>query len=111
MQGLRDLGVHLSVDDFGTGWSSLAYLKQFPVEALKIDQSFVAGLCHDADDHAIVEATIRLAGALGLTVVAEGVEHPEQAAELARLGCDSVQGYLYSRPVPPDEFEATWLST
>lgn len=110
MQALRDLGVHLSVDDFGTGWSSLSYLKQFPVEALKIDQSFVAGLCTNGDDHAIVEATIHLAAALGLGVIAEGVEEAEQAAELRRLGCRAVQGYLYSRPLPADEFESQWLA-
>jgi EAL domain-containing protein (putative c-di-GMP-specific phosphodiesterase class I) len=109
MQALRKLGVHLSVDDFGTGWSSLAYLKQFPVEALKIDQSFVAGLCENPDDHAIVEATIQLAAALGLGVIAEGVEEQAQADELRRLGCRSVQGYLYSRPLPAATFEAQWL--
>lgn len=109
MHGLRELGVHLSVDDFGTGWSSLAYLKQFPVEALKIDQSFVAGLCTNGDDRAIVEATIQLAGALGLGVIAEGVEEQEQADALGRLGCRSVQGYLYSRPVPAHEFVQRWL--
>ncbi|MFN8051887.1 MAG: GGDEF domain-containing protein [Acidimicrobiales bacterium] len=109
MQGLRDLGVHLSVDDFGTGWSSLAYLKQFPVEALKIDQSFVAGLCVNADDSAIVEATIQLAAALGLSVIAEGVETRDQADELRRLGCRSVQGYLYARPLAAAEFAQRWL--
>jgi len=109
MHALTELGAHLSVDDFGTGWSSLAYLKQFPVEALKIDQSFVAGLCTSADDHAIVEATIRLAGALGLSVIAEGVEDIDQADELHRLGCQSVQGYLYSRPVPAEDFAEHWL--
>lgn len=110
MHALRELGVHLSVDDFGTGWSSLAYLKQFPVEALKIDQSFVAGLCDNPDDHAIVEATIQLAAALGLGVIAEGVEEQAQADELRRLGCRSVQGYLYSRPLPAAGFEEHWLS-
>lgn len=109
MHELKALGAHLSVDDFGTGWSSLAYLKQFPVEALKIDQSFIAGLCRNADDRAIVEATIGLAKALGLGVIAEGVETPEQANELLAMGCPSVQGYLYSRPLPADEFARRWL--
>jgi len=109
MHALRDLGVHLAVDDFGTGWSSLSYLKQFPVEALKVDQSFVAGVCGSDDDRAIVEATVQLASALGLGVVAEGVEEPEQADALRSLGCRAAQGYLFSRPVPADEFVERWL--
>ena len=109
MRAIRELGVHLSVDDFGTGWSSLSYLTQFPVESLKIDQTFVAGLCASADDHAIVEATVHLASALGLGVIAEGVETEEQAVELRRLGVRAVQGYLYARPLPAAQFRAQWL--
>ena len=109
MKQLTGVGLRLSVDDFGTGWSSLAYLKQFPVDSLKIDQSFVAGLGVNADDDAIVRATIDLAGALGLRVVAEGVERTEQAAALLALGCGSAQGYLYSRPLEADVFVEQWL--
>ena len=102
---LAGLGVHLVVDDFGTGWSSLSYLKQFPVEALKIDRSFVAGLCTNSDDSAIVVATLALATALGLTVIAEGVETEQQRARLDGLGCSFGQGFLFGAPVPTEEFE------
>ncbi len=106
LRRLRAVGVRLSIDDFGTGYSSLAYLKRFPVDELKIDGSFVAGLGRRADDSAIVAATIRLAESLGITTVAEGVERPEQAAELVRLGCEVGQGYLWMRPSPPEDVDA-----
>ena len=100
LRDLRSLGLHLSVDDFGTGYSSLTYLKRFPVEAIKIDRSFVAGLGLEAEDTTIVEAVVRLGQALGLHVVAEGIESPLQLSRLRDLGCDRGQGYLFGRPRP-----------
>src|SRR5688572_27062515 len=97
---LRDLGVRLALDDFGTGFSSLTYLKRFPVDMVKIDRSFVAGLGVTHCDTAIVRSVIELAHALSLTVVAEGIERPEQLEALRSLGCDLAQGYLFSPPEP-----------
>jgi EAL domain-containing protein (putative c-di-GMP-specific phosphodiesterase class I) len=94
---LKGLGVHLAIDDFGTGYSSLAYLRQMPIDAVKIDKSFVDGV---AEEPAVARATIALAGTLHLDTVAEGVEHQEQATALAGLGCHLAQGYHFSRPVP-----------
>jgi len=95
---LRDLGLHLSIDDFGTGYSSLSYLKQFPVNELKIDQSFVQELTALDADQSLVRAMVAMAKALGLRVVAEGVEDEQQLTVLAELGCDVVQGFLLARP-------------
>ncbi|MBX9713557.1 MAG: EAL domain-containing protein [Pseudomonadaceae bacterium] len=97
---LRQLGVRIAIDDFGTGYSSLAYLKRFPVDVLKIDQSFVRDMLVDKSDAAIIEAIVKLGQALGLELVAEGVETREQADALLAYGCQIMQGYLYSRPLP-----------
>lgn len=100
LRKLRCAGVLISVDDFGTGYSSLAALRRLPADVLKIDRSFVAGLGVDDDDGTVVRAVLGLAAGLRLSVVAEGVETRRQHAELARLGCQVVQGYLYARPMP-----------
>jgi EAL domain-containing protein (putative c-di-GMP-specific phosphodiesterase class I) len=97
----------LSIDDFGTGYSSLAYLKRLPVNELKIDKSFVLGMCSSPDDEKIVRSTIDLAHNLGLSVVAEGVENLDVYRKLAGLECDEGQGYHMSRPLPVADFE-TW---
>jgi len=102
---LTEFGVQISMDDFGTGHSSLNYLKHFPIRRLKIDQSFVAGMAHDEKDKAIVATIISMASNLGLDVTAEGVETDEQAALLGALGCQDVQGFLFGRPVPAEEVE------
>ncbi len=104
---LNDLGVHISMDDFGTGHSSLNYLKHFPIRRLKIDQSFVAGMARDEKDKAIVATIIAIAANLGLEVTAEGVETEEQAALLLGMGCADVQGFLFGRPVAADDLEVT----
>lgn len=103
LRQLKELGLWIYLDDFGTGYASLAYLQQLPVDVLKIDQRFVRGLETDARNADLVRAIVALARALGLTTVAEGVENERQLAALRQLGCDAAQGFLFSRPVPPDE--------
>jgi len=103
---LRDAGIQIAIDDFGTGYSSLSYLKKFGIDYLKIDQSFVSNLESDTNDIALSEAIIVMAHKLGLKVIAEGVRTEGQKKILADGGCDYAQGYLYSKPVSPEEFGA-----
>jgi diguanylate cyclase (GGDEF)-like protein len=106
---LRDHGIQISIDDFGTGYSSLAYLRDLPIDELKLDRSFVFPMADDARAAALVASTITLAHSLGLRMIAEGVENNVALAELTRLGCDQAQGYYLCRPVPPAELDH-WLS-
>ncbi|GAD22997.1 EAL domain-containing protein [Acidovorax sp. MR-S7] len=106
LQRLRAQGLRIAVDDFGTGYSSLAHLKRFPIDVLKIDQGFIRDIPRSADDMAISAAIIAMGRSLGLSVLAEGVETAEQLAFLRERGCDAFQGYLCSRPLPPQEFAA-----
>jgi EAL domain-containing protein (putative c-di-GMP-specific phosphodiesterase class I) len=110
LHGLARLGVRLSIDDFGTGHSSLAYLQRLPVHEVKIDKSFVMPITSDHSSRAIVQSIIQLAHNLGLTVVAEGVEDVDTWDELCELGCDEAQGYFLCRPVPPLEL-LEWMDT
>ena len=112
LDAIQSRGVRLAIDDFGTGYSSMSMMKRFPIDTIKIDRSFVRGLPQDSEDAAITEAIIQMAKALGLTVVAEGVETEPQRAFLASHGCDEMQGFLFSRARPPEEIPslvgATW---
>jgi EAL domain-containing protein (putative c-di-GMP-specific phosphodiesterase class I) len=103
---LRDAGIQVALDDFGTGYSSLSYLKKFDIDYLKIDRSFTRNLAPDSSDMALSDAIIVMAHKLGLRVIAEGVETEQQRALLAAAGCDYGQGYLFSRPIPAQEFDA-----
>ena len=103
---LKKLGADISIDDFGTGYSSMAHLKKLPVSEMKIDKSFVMDMLNNSDDETIVKSIIDLGHNLGLTVVAEGVESIHIAKRLQQLGCDTLQGYHFSKPLPPEEFEA-----
>ena len=104
LQTLREIGVRVAVDDFGTGYSSLSYLRKFPVDALKIDQSFVRQIGVSGDDTTIVAAVINMARSLHLRVIAEGVETIQELDFLKLHNCDEAQGYYFGRPVPSEQF-------
>jgi EAL domain-containing protein (putative c-di-GMP-specific phosphodiesterase class I) len=104
LRQVRALGIGVAIDDFGTGHSSLAYLAKLPVDALKIDRSFIITMSKDSDTMTLVETIVSLAHSLKLKVVAEGVDSEDQAAVLRRLRCDQLQGYLFSKPLPPEQF-------
>lgn len=101
LNSLKAMGIQISIDDFGTGYSSLSYLRRFPIDYIKIDRSFIVNFTSNSDDRAIVTAIIAMARSLGLKIIAEGVETEEQLAILSELGCHEMQGYLYSKPLPP----------
>jgi EAL domain-containing protein (putative c-di-GMP-specific phosphodiesterase class I) len=106
LAGLRAIGVHLAIDDFGTGYSSLAYLKNLPIDTLKLAKPFVDGLLRGAEEAALANAIMRIADLLGLQVIAEGIEQPPQAQELRRLGCRFGQGFHFARPLDQFAVEA-----
>ena len=105
LQELKDMGVRVYIDDFGTGYSSLSYLKKLPINAIKVDRSFISDLTLNQDDSAIVRAIVAMAHSMKLRVTAEGVETLDQLAFLKVIGCDEMQGYFVSRPVPAEQFE------
>jgi EAL domain-containing protein (putative c-di-GMP-specific phosphodiesterase class I) len=109
LNAMREMGLTLAIDDFGSGFSSLNYLKRLPVDVLKIDRMFIRDLDTDENDMAIVTGVVALASSMGLETVAEGVETIEQYHILQKLGCDSCQGYYFSKPLPVAEFEEKFL--
>jgi EAL domain-containing protein (putative c-di-GMP-specific phosphodiesterase class I) len=108
LRGLHALGCRVSIDDYGTGYSSLAYLRRLPLHELKIDKTFITGMARDASDAVIVRSTIELAHNMGLVVVAEGVEDEAALDKLRSFGCDAVQGYFLGRPMAATEIPA-WM--
>ena len=102
---LRNMGVRVALDDFGTGYSSLNYLRKIPINTLKVDKSFIDGICTNETEEAIADGIIQMAHKMNLEVVAEGVEHQSQLEVLSRKGCNKVQGYLFSRPLPLNDTE------
>jgi EAL domain-containing protein (putative c-di-GMP-specific phosphodiesterase class I) len=110
LRNLREIGVRVALDDFGVGYSSLGYLRDFRFDRIKIDQSFIRGTANDAIGRAIVRAVASLGQSLGMATVAEGVETEEQMARVASDGCTDVQGYLISRPMPPEQIDSFLLS-
>jgi EAL domain-containing protein (putative c-di-GMP-specific phosphodiesterase class I) len=109
-QRIRQLGVRIVFDDFGTGYASLSYLKKFPLDGLKIDRSFVLDLLADSDDAAIVGSTVGLSRQLGLSVIAEGIESRATADLLISMGCEEGQGYFFGRPMPVQAFEGQFMA-
>jgi diguanylate cyclase len=105
LRELSDAGVRIAIDDFGTGYSSLDHLREMPADILKIDRSFVAGMAANSPDSALVAAAIAMGRALDMEVVAEGIETSEQVADLRELGCPLGQGFLFARPLPPEELD------
>ena len=103
LDAIQSRGIRLAIDDFGTGYSSMSLMKQFPIDTIKIDRSFVRDLPKDSEDQAIAQAIISMGKALGMTVIAEGVETVEQQSFLREHACDEMQGYLFSKPLPPQQ--------
>jgi len=110
LQNLKKMGFRLSIDDFGTGYSSLSQLKKMDADKIKIDRSFITDIAENDQDRIIVKAVIVMGHAMGLTVLAEGVENPMQLELLKKMGCDAVQGYHLGRPVPIEAFVEEWLT-